>query len=156
MVADMRSSKEIGRQLDLSPYAVDKRIERAIATLSVSSRTEAARLLSQSEAGYEPFVCETSDLPPSSNISDSRASADEWSPAAGNGRRYLQDHQQFEYDYPIPAQQRSTLLSALLGIGPSLELNLRMKMVIVFSCIVLFTVTTILMGVVIEYVSRFF
>jgi DNA-binding CsgD family transcriptional regulator len=43
------SSKEIARQLDISPHTVDKRLKVATATLGVSSRVDAARILTEME-----------------------------------------------------------------------------------------------------------
>jgi DNA-binding CsgD family transcriptional regulator len=59
-----KSSKEIALELGKSPFAIDKRIERAIRTLGVENRIEAARLLDRHEkAGpYERFACEPADL----------------------------------------------------------------------------------------------
>jgi DNA-binding CsgD family transcriptional regulator len=59
-----KSSKEIAIVLGKSPFAIDKRIERAIRTLGVENRIDAARLLDQFEkAGpYERLACEPSDL----------------------------------------------------------------------------------------------
>jgi DNA-binding CsgD family transcriptional regulator len=59
-----KSSKEIAIALGKSPFAIDKRIERAIRTLGVENRIEAARLLDQHEKArpYERFACEPSQL----------------------------------------------------------------------------------------------
>ncbi|MEA3031699.1 MAG: hypothetical protein QOG13_3024 [Sphingomonadales bacterium] len=64
LVLAHRSSKEIAIALGKSPFAIDKRIERAIRTLGVENRIEAALLLDQYErAGpYERLACEPSDL----------------------------------------------------------------------------------------------
>jgi DNA-binding CsgD family transcriptional regulator len=43
------SSKDIARELDISPHTVDQRLRVAIQTLGVASRFEAARLLAQYE-----------------------------------------------------------------------------------------------------------
>ncbi|WP_182911953.1 LuxR C-terminal-related transcriptional regulator [Sphingomonas cavernae] len=59
-----KNSKEIALALGLSPFSVDKRIERSIRTLGVHTRIEAARLLAEYEtdAAYEHFVCESEGL----------------------------------------------------------------------------------------------
>ncbi len=49
MVLLHMSSKDIARELDISPHTVDQRLRVAIQTLGVSSRFEAARLLAQHE-----------------------------------------------------------------------------------------------------------
>ncbi|MGL5838409.1 MAG: LuxR C-terminal-related transcriptional regulator [Sphingorhabdus sp.] len=51
-----RSSKEIGRIMSISPHTVDERIRRAIRILGVTSRIEAARLVSaEIEANPLPY-----------------------------------------------------------------------------------------------------
>jgi DNA-binding CsgD family transcriptional regulator len=50
LVAQGYTSKEIGRQLDLSPSTVDNHILAATQALGASSRAEAARMLVHSEA----------------------------------------------------------------------------------------------------------
>lgn len=60
-VLEHKKSKEIARELGISPFTVDKRIEAAMALLGASSRIEAARLLANAE-GYERFVCEPDGL----------------------------------------------------------------------------------------------
>jgi DNA-binding CsgD family transcriptional regulator len=52
------SSKDIARELGISPHTVDQRIRVAIQQLGVTSRVEAARLLAASEgvAPYQPTI----------------------------------------------------------------------------------------------------
>lgn len=45
LVAEHRSSKEIGRHLGISPHTVDQRIRFALKTLGARDRYEASRLL---------------------------------------------------------------------------------------------------------------
>jgi DNA-binding CsgD family transcriptional regulator len=49
LVLDNRSSKEVGRQLGISPASVDTHVRRARAKLGVADRYAAARLLAQWE-----------------------------------------------------------------------------------------------------------
>jgi DNA-binding CsgD family transcriptional regulator len=44
LVAQMMTSKEIGRRLGISPHTVDERLKRAVATLGTATRFEAARM----------------------------------------------------------------------------------------------------------------
>ncbi len=61
LVLQHKQSKEIGRELGISPMTVDNHFRSAIQTLGVSSRLEAARLLAAhelqdaTEAGAEPL-----------------------------------------------------------------------------------------------------
>ena len=63
LVYNHMTSKDIARQLGVSPHTVDMRLRTAMKTLSVGSRIEAARLLVQEEAGgevlpdaYQPLI----------------------------------------------------------------------------------------------------
>lgn len=64
LVLTRHNSKEIAQVLKISPHSVDKRIERAIATLGATSRFDAARRLAEHEGipTYEPFAHEPIDV----------------------------------------------------------------------------------------------
>lgn len=67
LVSQLKTSKEIARDLDISPHTVDQRIKVAIRTLGVESRAEAARLLGESEAeqagtSYQGLVYPSPDI----------------------------------------------------------------------------------------------
>ncbi|MEG3125846.1 helix-turn-helix domain-containing protein [Sphingomonas sp. GB1N7] len=72
LVLTRRNSKEIALALGISSHTVDKRLERAIATIGATSRFDAARLLGDYEgaalapfsATYEPFVYQSPDIVP--------------------------------------------------------------------------------------------
>lgn len=70
LVYTHHSSKEIAEIVGVSPSAVDKRIERAVQMLGVSSRFAAARMLVASEGGstYEQTTSEAFDLPPAALV----------------------------------------------------------------------------------------
>lgn len=72
LVVAHHSSKEIAEIVGVSPSAVDKRLERAVQLLGVSSRFAAARLLAASEGGpaYEQTTSEPSDLPPATTLAE--------------------------------------------------------------------------------------
>lgn len=62
LVRDLHTSKEIARRLGVSPHTVDARLRRAIEKLGVSSRTEAAKLLTAYEPRYQSLIYQASDL----------------------------------------------------------------------------------------------
>jgi DNA-binding CsgD family transcriptional regulator len=62
LVLEHKTSKEIARDLGISRFTVDKRLEAAMSLLGVGSRIEAARLLADDLPGYERFVCEPDRL----------------------------------------------------------------------------------------------
>ena len=65
LVLTHHSSKEIAELLGISPSAVDKRIERAIQMLGVTTRFQAARIIAAEEGGaaYERLPSEPIDVP---------------------------------------------------------------------------------------------
>ncbi len=54
LVLDHKSSKDIARELGISPHTVDQRLRTAIRTLGVGNRFEAARLYASSDSG-QPY-----------------------------------------------------------------------------------------------------
>lgn len=70
LVLTRRNSKEIAQTLGISPHTVDKRLERAVATIGATNRFDAARILSEHEGRevapgiYEPFVYQSPDIVP--------------------------------------------------------------------------------------------
>ena len=58
------SSKDIARELGISPHTVDQRLKAAARILSVDSRVEAARMLALREGGgtYRPLVYQSPDI----------------------------------------------------------------------------------------------
>lgn len=72
LVLTRRNSKEIALALDISSHTVDKRLGRACATLGVTNRFEAARLLAGHEGApvppapeaYETLVYQSPDVVP--------------------------------------------------------------------------------------------
>lgn len=85
LVLTRRSSKEIAQQIGISPHSVDKRLERAVATLGATSRFDAARRLAAHEgvAAYEPFAHEPIDVAATPIALPPRLSTEPW----GFGRR---------------------------------------------------------------------
>jgi DNA-binding CsgD family transcriptional regulator len=58
-----RSSKEIARIMGVSPHTVDERVRRAIRTLGVASRIEAARIVeSTADEPYQPLIYQAPQL----------------------------------------------------------------------------------------------
>jgi len=64
MVYQHMSSKDIARELNISPHTVDQRLRIAMGHLGATSRVEAAKLLvmHETEAGYQPPVYQTPDI----------------------------------------------------------------------------------------------
>ena len=73
-----RSSKEIARIMGVSPHTVDERLRRAIRTLGVNSRIEAARLIaSNSEpSAYQPLIYQSPQLASATEAPEEHAALD--------------------------------------------------------------------------------
>ncbi len=68
MVLMHLSSKDIARELGISPHTVDQRLRMAIQTLGVANRFEAARILAryESQTPYQSAVYQTPHVAPAS------------------------------------------------------------------------------------------
>lgn len=92
LVAVRRTSKEIARELGISPVTVDQRIKRTQAILGAASRSDAARMLIAARGAPDQVVSATYDktIYDSSGLSESdltrnlEASFGEWNPASGS------------------------------------------------------------------------
>ncbi|GAB5489156.1 MAG: hypothetical protein Pars2KO_27260 [Parasphingorhabdus sp.] len=64
MVLAHLNSKEIGRELDVSPHTVDQRLRQAMRILGASSRFEAARKFAEHEGAdaYQPLIYQSPDV----------------------------------------------------------------------------------------------
>lgn len=71
LVSQLKTSKEIARELAISPHTVDQRVKRAMRTLEVDSRADAARLLVERDrAGglYQGLVYQRPDIEDSVSV----------------------------------------------------------------------------------------
>jgi DNA-binding CsgD family transcriptional regulator len=71
-VLDLKSAKEIARDLGISPHAVEKHLRSAREKFGVSSSAEAARILALHSKGSDFPQCQISDLVRSSSHGHSR------------------------------------------------------------------------------------
>jgi DNA-binding CsgD family transcriptional regulator len=129
------SSKEIARNLGVSPHTVDKRLKQAILALGVQSRVEAARILTRDEGEQEfrfpctdatkpvyasaksedqPLVYQSPDLSQFPRIGNSGASTGEWNPAADRSDGMLRESQSAFVSRPA-GQPRSGFLGLVPG-----------------------------------------
>lgn len=71
------NSKEIGRELDISPHTVDQRLRGAMRILNAGSRFEAARKFAEyeGEETYQPLIYQSPDIENSSESAILRTSA---------------------------------------------------------------------------------
>lgn len=144
LVANLMSSKQIARSLEISHHTVDQRLKRAQSILGVSSRAEAARLLTsyESETENESLdICQTlvnqsSGLPKYRYARKEGALIDEPSPSIGSGEAEFRDAQAFVFDKPVQNPKRSTLLSALFDVDRENQLSIGTRMVLMIIIMV--------------------
>ncbi|MEE9432960.1 MAG: helix-turn-helix transcriptional regulator [Sphingorhabdus sp.] len=90
-VEQLKNSKEIARDLGISPHTVDQRLKRVQSLLGVSSRFEAARIYRENRLHADESVSDQSlvyqspALPAAPEYPQTRSSPGEWNPAEDNG-----------------------------------------------------------------------
>jgi len=73
------TSKDIARQLDISPHTVDMRLRTAMRTLGVVSRIDAALLLDSTDGSYQPLIYQRPELAAAPAAGEVAASVEETS-----------------------------------------------------------------------------
>lgn len=149
LVADMRSSKEIARELGISHHTVDQRIKRALFLLGLSKRIEAARVLKEFEnlhplegnEGHQPLVYQRPDLPHEMSNWHEGLSFGEWNPADDGDANELREDQSFRMDDLIGPHQNSSPFSVLFEVDRKNNLSWRAR-----SLVMLLIVFTALVG----------
>lgn len=76
LVAKGYTSKEIGRQLEISPATVDSHVRAILDTLQVETRAEAARRLAAVEAPGQPLTSQSAELAGRSDVEPMLSPAD--------------------------------------------------------------------------------
>lgn len=162
LVADLMSSKQIARTLDISHHTVDQRLKRAQSILHVSSRAEAARMLVSYEATLtddDPGICGTlvnqsSDLPQYRYARKEGASVDELSPSTDSGETELRESQAFVFDKPAQKPKWSTLLSVLFDVERENQLSVGARAILMLSIVIIGLVAFALLVNAAEGLSR--
>jgi DNA-binding CsgD family transcriptional regulator len=130
LVMQHLSSKEIARELGISPHTVDMRIKRANAALGVSTRFEAARALASGERisdastgdcdRYQPLVYQRPDMSEPGICPSNAWPAGERNPPDGKARSTL--HEALGgFDSQLPKFGKSRFLG--LGSGKGGQAN---------------------------------
>lgn len=109
------TSKDIARQLGVSPHTVDMRLRTAMRTLDVASRIDAARALAFFEGpeAYQPLIYQSPELVPAGLEGDEAASA-------SNDDRERQTHERSRQDSPA-AGPTFNGPARLIGASASVE-----------------------------------
>ena len=162
LVADLMSSKQIARQLDISHHTVDQRLKRAQAILGASGRAEAARMLLNHEAttkigdpgSYQNLVNQSPDLPHYRYARNEGALIDEPSPSVDSVKTELRDEQMFIFDTNVEAPDQSTLFSALFETNRENRLTIGERVVVMLLIMFTGLIAFALLVNLVEGVSR--
>ncbi|MEP4215478.1 MAG: helix-turn-helix transcriptional regulator [Parasphingorhabdus sp.] len=144
LVAELMSSKEIARILDISHHTVDQRLKRAQSILGVSGRAEAARALMSHEArhpqddlsGYDALVHQSSEVPNFRYARNADASVDEWSPSADSVETELREQQPFFFEKAENSPEQSALFSALFETKRENQLSTGARLVVMLAIVI--------------------
>lgn len=131
LVAQHKSSKEIGRELKISPNTVDQRLKRVQAILGMQSRFEAARLYSTTVLiGSKPddslcgdLVYQSPELRTQPPFDDEGASPGELDRSGGRPTSTLHQPQAAYGAGFQPWEERRSWVSVLLEAGRTNELT---------------------------------
>lgn len=89
MVYRHMSSKDIARELGISPHTVDQRLRIAMHALGACSRIEAARLLAAREEGaYQPPVYQSPHVAPPQDLEEQQALVQRDPEGQADGRHF--------------------------------------------------------------------
>jgi DNA-binding CsgD family transcriptional regulator len=115
MVFMHMSSKDIARELGISPHTVDQRLKGAIQVLGVESRVEAARLLARHEGGgtYQPLVYQSPDIASEPHVAPIPVLVDHGDGDIQAGRAMRED--QAAFDAALRPSQRPVPLPLPIG-----------------------------------------
>lgn len=123
-----QTSKDIARELGISPHTVDQRLRVAAKTLGVAGRIEAAKLLAAHEQdvpdAYQPLIYQSSAIAPEDDISVSPP----WTAGdQSTGQREFGDtarERQLSYQSFVPEPQRSIALPFPFGLSEENKLGI--------------------------------
>lgn len=161
LVAQHKSSKEIGRELGISHHTVDQRLKRVQVILGVSGRSEAARLYSAALAtapiapdkAWGELVYQTPDLPEPGSISDENPSPGEPNRLVDRSAATLQ---QSQAAYTAGWQDRRPWYSVLLEASRPNDLT-PLARTLCIGAIMLVTVSSLALIIILaEGLSRIF
>ncbi len=164
LVMQHLSSKEIARELSISPHTVDKRLKQSIATLHANSRFDAARLLAQIEASgthtiqteYQPLVYQHPDLFGMSEPAITEMSNGKENQPHGTNAAMLHTSQ-MAYHASSDFEPRSKLLELVFGAnGKANELGTISRVVAILAIAVGSVLIFAILVSVIEGLSRLF
>lgn len=127
-VYQLQTSKDIARELGISPHTVDQRLRVAARTLGVATRIEAARLLANYEQTgnglYQSFVYQPLDVAPDGAFAVHSKQAVGVSSNSEYGLNETARERQLDYRSFVPEQQRSIAIPIPLALGDENKLGI--------------------------------
>lgn len=164
LVAEHKSSKEIGRELNISHHTVDQRLKKVQAILGVESRFEAARLYSATVAtgvGARDDLCgelvyQSPELPGSNKIGDKVASPGELDRSGGGPTSTLHQPQAAYGTGFQPWEDRRSWMSVLLEAGRTNELTPTARTLVIGVTTLLAILSLAMIVSLVEGMSRVF
>lgn len=127
-VYQLQTSKDIARELGISPHTVDQRLRIAARTLGVATRIEAARLLASYEQNdrtlYQPLVYEPLDIAPDDDLRPGARRAVGEKSAAEYELNETARERQLHYQSFVPEQHRSITIPIPLDLSDENKLGI--------------------------------
>ncbi len=162
-VEELKNSKEIARDLGISPHTVDQRLKKVQNILGVNSRFEAARIfrenyLSKSNAEeYQSLVYQSPALSEPPDTPQERASLGEQNPASESGEFSAHEAQAPYLAGPeMPAEKKLLPLSVLWENRSRNNLTFSQRAIAIATLVVISVSTFAVLVVAAEYLSRFY
>lgn len=163
-VAQHKSSKEIARELDISPHTVDQRVRRIHSILGVSTRSEAARVYMAAHNSLEEVDADLCGglIYQGPSLSEPHLSAqvgssfDEWNPESDRAEKFLREAQAPYFAGDLNSQPQRSWLSVLFEVQKTNALSpLTRTFVIVLIMLLSLLALSALVGLA-EGISRIF
>ena len=149
LVGQYMSSKEIARELGISPHTVDQRLKRATFLLGLNSRTDAARLFSSAQSQklepsntpplYGDLVYQASGLSAGAEAAMFDPSLDTLNRSSDGAHNELHEQQAPYYNAAKVRENRTSIWSVLVEANRENELTTQFR-ILVMILIVIFSI----------------
>ena len=148
MVFMHMSSKDIARELGISPHTVDQRLKGAIQTLRVDSRVEAARMLARHEGGgtYQPLVYQSPDIAEAPHDAAIQSLVDREGTQSRSGHAMREDQAAFQMAISQPRPALPLPLPLARGDRNDLTMGQRLGWIVIIAIAVALSFGAILAG----------
>ena len=147
-----QTSKDIARELGISPHTVDQRLRVAAKTLGVAGRTDAALMLARAEnidiAAYQSTLYQASDIAPDQSPPPYLATASGDPIASHDGIGMYARERQLAYQAFVPDTHRHPVLPVPFGLDDDNRLGIwtRVGWIVVIAIAAAFAFGAVLAG----------